>query len=100
MANIVEKEFNLMLVFWNLDTKDYEREGEEHILPRVAESMEKVLAPNSKYFQSFITLQHDANFDEEVQDVLLAEYEKRKLQIVSAWECFGFKKLYYVFDDD
>ena len=89
----------MMIVFWNLDTKDYQEEGDS-ILPLVTENMEKVLAEDSDYYQSFISLQHDANFDEDLQDALLGQYEKRKLQVVSAWECFSFRKLYYVLEDD
>lgn len=99
VAHIIEREFKMMIIFWNLDTKDYESENGE-ILPLVVGDMEKVLAEESEYYQSFISLQHDAHFDEDVQDALISEYEKRNLQIVSAWECFSFRKLYYVNDDD
>lgn len=99
VAQIIEKEFNMLIVFWNLDTKDYEQDNED-VLPLVSENMEKVLADDSKYYRSFISLQHDANFEEELQDSLISEYKKRNLQFVTAWECFNHRKLYYVLESD
>jgi hypothetical protein len=98
VAKIIEEEFNMKLIFWSVDTKDFEKSVSDS-LRYVRSQLSKMFGKKNQYYDSVILLSHDYKFEAATMDKMIREFENQGLEMCTPVECFG-PKIYYVNEDD
>ena len=98
VAKIIEEEFKMKLIYWSVDTKDFEKSASDSI-ENVKLQLSKMFEKRDKYYESVILLSHDFKFEKKTMNKMVDEFKDRGLEMCTPVECFG-PKLYYVNEDD